>query len=253
MNLRFQLSLAFVLFLGSIGQAQIPGFNDKWRIDLGTTNAAMVRAIGRDGAVLVSSESPTWESLYIWISSTGQVIGTIPRSEFMPNGSLDFNTFVVVLVLNSNLVVQLQASSGSFSDPQVMQITQVSRSGSTLQFTKTQLQTPNISYSSARDVILSDFSCPQRLMFVQQETVLICYRPAADIATPLTTLTLSSVSQAGAELLVTSSQGGQVQLQGSTNLANWQSVTNIQTTPGVTKVVVPSSGKGSTFYRGKSE
>ena len=90
-------------------------------------------------------------------------------------------------------------------------------------------------------------------MFVQQDTVLTCYRPAADITNALSALTLNSVSPGSAQLLVTSSQGGQLQLQGSTNLTNWQSLTNIQTTPGVTTVVVPTPDKNHYIYRGKSQ
>jgi hypothetical protein len=256
--MKIKFLLASVLFLWSTIYAQIPGFIEKWKVDLGTTNAAEVWGLGRDGSALIylytnSDAFGDTVETYSWVSPSGEVISTIPLSEFLPSGTSNgFGSFVVVLLLQSNLVVQ--CSSSTFpAQPGPMQVTQFTRSGATPQITKTQLLAPSLSYSSARDFTLSDFSCPERLMFVQQDTVLTCYRPAADITNALSALTLNSVSPGSAQLLVTSSQGGQLQLQGSTNLTNWQSLTNIQTTPGVTTVVVPTPDKNHYFYRGKSQ
>ena len=134
-----------------------------------------------------------------------------------------------------------------------MQITQFTRSGGTPVITKTQFLSPEMYGSGERDLSLSDFSCPQRLMFVQQDAILICYRPAADIATPLTALTLGSVSQGTAELLVTSSQGGPLQLQGSTNLTNWKTLTNLQTVPGLSTFELPVGNQDRFFHRGVTQ
>jgi hypothetical protein len=256
MNSKFSLLWACVIFWGLTGHAQIPGFIEQWTVDLGTTNALIVQAIGRDGSSVVQWSSPTNYSFsYIWISPQGQAVSMIPQSEFYPSGISNYlNSFVVVLVLSSNLVVQSQGNNFPMGIPPQgsmapMLIAQFNLAGGTPQVTKTQF----LATTSFAGEFFNDFSCPERLMFVQQGTVLTCYRPAVDIATPLTSLTLTGVSQRGAELLVTSSQGGQLQVQGSTNFTNWQSVTNVQTTPGVNKVVVPASEPSRQFYRGKSQ
>jgi len=60
MNFRFLLPLVSLLMFAVTSQAQLPGFIEKWRVNLGTTNESQTIAIGRDGAVLVVArdESP---------------------------------------------------------------------------------------------------------------------------------------------------------------------------------------------------
>ena len=133
-----------------------------------------------------------------------------------------------------------------------MQISQLTRSGGLAEITKTELQGQNIT-TGGRASNLSDFSCPERLMFVLKASDLTCYRPAADLLTPFASLTVSDVSQGMASISVTSSQGGLLQLDGSADLTDWQSVTNVQTVPGVTKLAVPTSDHNRYFYKGTSQ
>jgi hypothetical protein len=253
MKLIIQSTLAFLFALASTGSAQIPGFVQKWSVDLGMTNGAKVLAVGRDGAVLVQSLISV-ANTYDWISPTGEFIARIPESEFIPYGSSGSIDFVVVLVLRSNLVIQSRASiTGNFYTNR-MQIAQCSRSGGTVQIAKTQLLvTPGDSTVDAPRFLLHDFSCPERLMFVQQGGVLACYRPAVDMTNIFTSLAVGNVSQNSAQLLVTSSQGGQLQLQGSTNLNTWLPLTNVQMNPGVNTVIVPALDSSRSFYRGLSQ
>lgn len=251
--MKIKFLLTSVLFFWSSIYAQIPGFIEKWSVDLGSTNLAFIRSVGRDCSVLVSSGDT-----YDWLSPTGVVIGKTPSGEFLPTGTSNgLDSFVVVLLLQSNLVVQSSSpyAFGQYpQQPEPMQITQLSPSaGGTLQINKTQFIATVVPNEYTITVSLSDFSCPERLMFVQQGTVLTCYRPAADIPNALTALTLNSLAPGSAQLLVTSSQGGQLQVQGSTNLTNWQPLTNIHTVPGVTGVVVPALDKSRYFYRGVSQ
>jgi hypothetical protein len=256
MNISFRLALLCSFLLAFTTQAQIPGFIEKWRVNTGTTNDTIIRAIGRDGAVLASGwdNSNSW---LIWISPSGQVIAKILDSEFVPEGVTDIGmekSFVPVLVLSSNLVIQSQyVTNYQLRALSPMLIVQITRSGGALQKTKTQFLAFAIGYDSMREHELSDFSCPQRLMFVQQADVLICYRPAVDIDSPLTALKLSSVSNKNAELLVTSSQGGPLQLQGSTNLTNWQTITNLQAVPGLSTFELPLGNQERVFYRGVTQ
>jgi len=244
--------LGFLLFLCLAAQAQIPGFIEKWRVDLGTTNTFTVGGIGRDGSTLVSAYDNEYVSAsgnkFTWVSPAGEVLGRMAMSEFTAETPRSGPYYAVVLVAQSNLIVQTAMGMAEGGNGTMTQITQINRSNSgALQITKTKISTGHV--NNGRDAVLSDFSCPERLMFVQQGSVLVCYRPAADIATPLNALTLNSLSPSGTELLVTSSTGGQVRIQGTTNLTNWETLTNVQTTPGITRVTLPVSQTHRFFYR----
>lgn len=166
------------------------------------------------------------------------------KMDYSELGNPDPDLVNVVLVLNSNLVVQ-GWSSGPFLE-RTMQITQVTRGNGPPTYTKSQLNSPLVYWRET----LSDYSCPERLMFFQRGYVLECYRPAADIGTNFTSLTMLGISAQTAEILVTSSQSGLLAVQGSSNIANWQTVTNVQTSPGVTEVRVPATNANRFFYRG---
>lgn len=119
MNLR-SLLLASVLFLQSSIYAQIPGFIQKWSVDLGNTNLTLVYGVGRDGSVLVTSNL---RDSYTWLSPTGGVIGKIPSGEFLPTGtSNSFDSFVVVFAPpvefggSIEQPLRLWATTGAYAD-----------------------------------------------------------------------------------------------------------------------------------------
>jgi hypothetical protein len=234
------LTLFLLTWASLTANAQIPGFVEKWKISVDDTNDFSVYGIGRDGAVAMDRYDDSYHHRLYWISSDGGMVTKIEGSEL---GFPDFDSLNVVLVLNSNLIVQAWEGQSN------MQITQITRGGGQVISTITKLVSP----PAFPQQNLSDYSCPERLMFVQEGYTLRCYRPAADIAAPLTGLTITGVTQSATEVFVTSSQGGPLQLQGSTNLLDWQSITNIQTMPGVMKVILPATNPARFFYRGKRQ
>jgi hypothetical protein len=249
MSLKFFLSFGAALIIASTANAQIPGFVEKWTVNVEPSelSSLTIKGIGRDGAVLISTYyfGENVGRTYQWVSSTGEsIISDIPGSELSPSGFImDQNYFETVLVSNSNLIIKTFDSTLS-----EIQISQFNSLTGLEGVTKTKI--PSITMAGGQP---SDFSCPERLMFILQGSELKCYRPAVDISAPLTSLNINGVSEGSADVLVTSSQGGTLELKGSSDLKTWNSVTNIQTVPGVNKVTVETPTETDYFLKGVSE
>jgi hypothetical protein len=234
--------LAFVslVVLISAGQAQIPGFVEKWTVPLHSASSTYIFGMGRDGSVVAEVRcSPITDSKLYWISSDGVMVTRIDWSEL--DNPVVTDGLIMVLVLNSNLVIQ---SWNNYSSTN-MQIMQITRGNGSVTTTKTTL-TANLVNNRSQ---LSDYSCPERLMFFQRGNVLECYRPNADI-NPNFKLTMRGVSGTGAEILINSAEPRVLALQGSTNISDWHTVTNVSISRGVTEVLVPALHPERFFYRG---